>query len=216
MIRFTFRGLREGRNDETGTQNRSTIRSMPGWATQSISEPPKHGSLTLTLCQDNYAVPSRIPRASSPTISILAEATFQEETRVAVRKSLPRMTRKGRSGSRLSAHGLRYGLKTAVREIRTPPGILVPEITAPDGGTTRGRPARVGTAMRSVSLMTAVYSIRSQTRIESNNRMHLPRREAFRILRSSVVGQGQATLRVSPLPTSASPRDCAVNDRYQS
>jgi hypothetical protein len=42
-------------------------------------------------------------------------------------------------------------------ETLTPPGIRTPDITAPDGGTTRGRPAGIVTAMRSVSLMTAVY-----------------------------------------------------------
>jgi hypothetical protein len=45
------------------------------------------------------------------------------------------------------------------REIRgtpTPPGIRTPEITAPDGGTTRGGPAGVDTERRSVSLITAV------------------------------------------------------------
>ena len=117
--------------------------------------------LALTLCQDSYAVPLRTLLSSSLRISIQAGATCQEETRVPVRKSLPRMTQKERSGSRLPAYRIRYGLKIAGREIRTPPGILVPEITAPDGGTTRGRPAGVGTAMRSVSLTTAVYSFKS-------------------------------------------------------
>ena len=37
--------------------------------------------------------------------------------------------------------------------------MAVPDITAPDGGTTRGRPAGIAVAMRSVSLITAVYSI---------------------------------------------------------
>ncbi len=43
--------------------------------------------------------------------------------------------------------------------VRTPPGITAPDITAPDDGTTRGSPAGIGPAMRSVSLMTAVCSI---------------------------------------------------------
>jgi hypothetical protein len=47
---------------------------------------------------------------------------------------------------------------TDEREKQTPPGTLTPDITAPDGGTTRGSPAGVGTAMRNVSLMTAVCS----------------------------------------------------------
>ena len=47
---------------------------------------------------------------------------------------------------------------TDEREKRTPPGILMPDITAPDGGTTRGSPAGVGTAKRNVSLITAVCS----------------------------------------------------------
>jgi hypothetical protein len=44
-------------------------------------------------------------------------------------------------------------------ETRTPPGILTPDITAPDGGTTRTGPAGVAKAIRSVSLMTAVCSM---------------------------------------------------------
>ena len=54
------------------------------------------------------------------------------------------------------------------REKRTPPGILTPDITAPDGGTTRGSPAGVGTAMRNVSLMTAVYSTLRTSSILTN------------------------------------------------
>lgn len=42
------------------------------------------------------------------------------------------------------------------QKTRTPPGILTPDIVVPDGGTTRVRPAGVGTAMRSASLITAV------------------------------------------------------------
>jgi len=79
---ITLRDLRGRRNDETGAQNRSTIRSMPDCAIRLISPPPKH-FLTLTLCQDNYAVLSRTPRANSPMILILAEAIFQEGTRAA-------------------------------------------------------------------------------------------------------------------------------------
>ena len=41
---------------------------------------------------------------------------------------------------------------------RTPPGILTPAITAPDGGTMRGRPTGTVGAIRSISLMTAVCS----------------------------------------------------------
>ena len=76
--------------------------------------------LTLTLCQDNYAVLLKTPRANSPTISILAEATYQEGTRVAVRKSLRRTTRTARSGSRLSARvylGIYQGEMCTKREL---------------------------------------------------------------------------------------------------
>ena len=115
--------------------------------------------LALTLYRGNCAVLSRMKPAKSPRLWILAEATAQEETLVAEQKSPLKTTRKGGSGSQLSAENIRYEPKTDRRETRTPPGMLTPDITAPDGGTTRGRPAGVGTAMRIVSLMTAVYSI---------------------------------------------------------
>jgi hypothetical protein len=55
--------------------------------------------------------------------------------------------------------GTSEDMEQMLSETRTPPGILTPEITAPGGGTTRGRPAGVGAARRNVSLMTAVCSI---------------------------------------------------------
>jgi hypothetical protein len=119
----------------------------------------------LTLCQDSCAVLSRMRPAKAPRLSILAEATGQVETRVAEQKPLLKMTRKEDSGSQLSVENIRYERKTDEHETRTPPGISTPDITAPDGGTTRGRPAGVGRAMRSVSLITAVYSILEQTQI---------------------------------------------------
>ncbi len=72
-----------------------------------------------TLCPGNYAVLSRRQPANSLTLWILAEATDQEETRVAEKISLLKMIRNGGSGSQLSADK----------------------------------------AIRSVSLMTAVYSM---------------------------------------------------------
>jgi hypothetical protein len=90
---------------------------------------------------------------------IPAEATDREETRAGAQKSLLKTKRNGHSGPRLSANGIRQKPKTDGHETRTPPGILTPDITAPDGGTTRGRLAGVGVAMRSVSLTTADYSI---------------------------------------------------------
>ncbi len=86
----------------------------------------------------------------------LVEANDREETRAAERKSLPKTKHKGDSGSRLSADGIRNKPKTVEHETQTPPGISMPDITAPDDGTTRGRPAGTVAAMRSVSLMTAV------------------------------------------------------------
>ena len=43
-----------------------------------------------------------------------------------------------------------------------------PDITAPDDGTTRGRPAGIATAMRSVSLITAVCHIVSASSTPTN------------------------------------------------
>ena len=101
--------------------------------------------------------------AKSPRLWILVEATALEETLVAEQKSLLKTTRKGGSGSQLSVKNIRCEPKIDWDETRTPPGMSTPDITAPDGGTTRGRPAGVGTAMRIVSLMTAVYSILRRT-----------------------------------------------------
>ncbi len=115
--------------------------------------------LTLTLCQGNYVVPSRRQPANSLTLWILAEATDQEETHAADQRPLPKMIQKEGSGSQPSASGVRYDPLTDGHETLTPPGMSTPDITAPDGGTTRGRPIGVGTAIRSVSLMTAVCSI---------------------------------------------------------
>ena len=55
-------------------------------------------------------------------------------------------------------------------ETRTPPGILTPDIVAPDGGTTRVRPAGVGTAIRSASLTTAVYLFRRERELNQPNK----------------------------------------------
>jgi hypothetical protein len=103
--------------------------------------------------------------AKAPRLSTLAEATGQAETRVADEKPLLKTTQKEGSGSQRSVENIKYERKTDEHETRTPPGISTPDITAPDGGTTRGRPAGVGKAMRSVSLITAVYSILEQTRV---------------------------------------------------
>ena len=75
------------------------------------------------------------------------------------------------------------------RERRTPPGISTPDITAPDGGTTRGSPAGVGTAMRNVSFMTAVCSILRANSIPTNKRTYQVRKlfELF-VARSLVEG----------------------------
>ena len=98
---------------------------------------------------------------------------------------------------------------------QTPPGIQTPEIIAPAGGTTRGGPAGVAVERRSVSLMTAVCS-GLKNRSSRNTKMDLPRMEAFRVLHSSEVGQGQATQRAIHLLASALLQDCAVDNRHQS
>ena len=103
--------------------------------------------------------------AKAPKPSILVEAIGQAKTRAAEQKSLPKTTRKAGSGSQLSVENIRYERKTDRHETRTPPGILTPDITAPVCGTTRGRPAGVGRAMRSVSFMTAVYAILEETQV---------------------------------------------------
>jgi hypothetical protein len=91
---------------------------------------------------------------------IRAGATAQEGTRAVEERSLLKTIRKGSSGSQLSASGIKHERMMHGHETRTPPGILTPDIVAPDGGTTRVRPAGVGTAMRSASLTTAVCLFR--------------------------------------------------------
>ena len=54
----------------------------------------------------------------------------------------------------------------------TPPGILTPDNTAPDGGTTRGRPAGTVTEMRSISLITAVCSVLRANSCPTNERTY--------------------------------------------
>ena len=100
---------------------------------------------------------------------IPAEATDREETRTGAQKSLLKMKRKGHSGLQLSADGIRLRPKTDGHETLTPPGISTPDITAPDGGTTRGRPAGSVAAMRSVSLMTAAYYILRTAQVRQSN-----------------------------------------------
>ena len=115
--------------------------------------------LALTLYRGNSEVLLKSLLANFPKLVILAEATYQEESRAADRRSLRKTTRKGDSGLQLSVCGdIRYGPRQ-MNMGQTPPGILTPDIMAPDGGTTRGRPAGVGRATRSVSLMIAVCSI---------------------------------------------------------
>ena len=115
----------------------------------------------LTLCPGNYAVLSRMQPANCLKPWIRAGATGQEGTRAVEQRSLLKMIRKGSSGSQLSASGFRHEKKkTNEHETRTPPGILMPDIVAPDNGTTRVRPAGVGTAMRRASLTTAVCLFR--------------------------------------------------------
>lgn len=99
---------------------------------------------------------SKRPLANLLTLWILAEATGQEDNRVAVQRPLLNTIQNWGSGSRPSAGDIRYDSLTDGHETLTPPGILTPDITAPEGGTTRGGPMGVGVAMRSVSLMTAV------------------------------------------------------------
>jgi hypothetical protein len=179
------------------------------------SHNPDKYSLALTLCRGNCAVLSRKRPANSPRRWILAEATGREGSRAAERTRLPKTTRKGRSGSQLSADGIRHGkTMTDGRETLTPPGMSTPDIIAPDGGTTRGRPAGVGTAMRSVSFMTAVYSILRTNLTRKQN--HLPRMEASLVLRSSELRRAEATPCVLRPQASALPQDCAVDNKRPS
>jgi hypothetical protein len=98
--------------------------------------------------------------ANCLTSWIRAGATGQEGIRAVEERSLLKTIRKGSSGSQLPASGIRHERLTDEHETRTPPGISTPDIVAPDGGTTRVRPAGVGTAMRSASLITAVCFFR--------------------------------------------------------
>ncbi len=61
----------------------------------------------LTLCPNSYAVLSRKQPADSLTLWMPAEATDQEETRVAEKRSLLKAIQKRRSDSQLSADGIR-------------------------------------------------------------------------------------------------------------
>ena len=54
--------------------------------------------------------------------------------------------------------GIRYETMSDSHKSRTPPGILTPDIMAPDTGTMRGRPEAIGIAMRKDSLITPVCS----------------------------------------------------------
>ena len=110
----------------------------------------------LTLCPGSYAVLSRMQPANCLRPWIRAGATGQEGIRVVEQRSLLKVIRKRSSGLQLSASGIRHERMTDGHERRTPPGISTPDIVTPDGGTTRVRPAGVGTAMRSASLTTAV------------------------------------------------------------
>ena len=103
---------------------------------------------------------------------IPAEATDREETHAGAQKSLLKTKRKEDSGLQLSADGIREKPTTDGHETLTPPGISTPDITAPDGGTTRGRPAGSVAAMRSVSLMTAVYYILRLEQLSSPTSEH--------------------------------------------
>ena len=75
------------------------------------------------------------------------------------------------------------------RETRTPPGILTPDIVAPDDGTTRARPAGAGTAMRSASLITAVCSFRRWLKFNQLNKYTCQERKLLQIfvVRSFVI-----------------------------
>ena len=113
----------------------------------------------LTLCPGNYGVLSRMQPTSCLGPWIRAAATGQDGTRAVEQISLLRAIRKRSSGSQPSASGIRHARMTDGYETQTPPGISTPDIVAPAGGTTRVRPAGVGTAMRSASLITAVCSL---------------------------------------------------------
>jgi len=106
---------------------------------------------------------------------------------------------------------IRYDPLTDGYETLTPPGILRPDITAPDGGTTRGGPMGVGVAMRSVSLMTAVcFMLRTNSSLTKWKR--LPSKEASRVLRSSELGRGQATRRAPRPPACPLFQDGAIDE----
>ena len=193
---------------------------MPGcqcvtWSLMS-SHSPQRKFLALTLCRGSCAVLSRKQPANSPKHWILASATCREESRAAEQTPLPKTKRKGRSGSQLSASGVRHGKKqlTDGRETPTPPGMSTPDNTAPDGGTTRGRPAGVGTAMRSVSFMTAVYSILRTN--STRKQRHIPRKEVSLALRSSEPRRAQAIPCVPRPLASALPQGCAVDNKRPS
>jgi hypothetical protein len=142
---------------------------MPGCVTCQ-SHHSTQSILALTLCPGNCADLWRTQPANFLMFLIRAEATGQEGSRKAEQKSLLKMIRKGHSGSQPSTGTSGTNdQKTGGHETPTPPGTLTPDITAPDSGTTRGRPAGVVTAIRSVSLMTAVYSIlRANSRLTTN------------------------------------------------
>ena len=110
----------------------------------------------LTLCPCNYAVLSRMRPNNCLRTWIRAGATAQDGTRAVEERSLLKTIRKGNSGSQLSASGIRHVRMMDGHETRTPPGTLTPDIVAPGDGTTRVRPAGVGTPIRSASLTTAV------------------------------------------------------------
>ncbi len=61
-------------------------------------------------------------------------------------------------------------------EALTPPGILTPDITAPDGGTMRGRPAGTAIEMRNASLTTAVCSVLRANSYLTNERTYQKRK----------------------------------------
>lgn len=97
--------------------------------------------------------------------SIPVVASAQEGTRAAGRRFVPKNGQTGNFGSRPSVcQDQRRRQATVIADVgkrekrRTPPGILTPAITAPDGGTIRGRPTGTVGAIRSISLMTAVCS----------------------------------------------------------
>ena len=102
----TWLNLLERRNDGINGQNRGIVRNMQGYVKRWISLWPRRIS-ALTLCQDNYAVLSKNLPANFPKNWSLAEATGQEESRTAERKSPRKTIRRWRSGSRLSADGIR-------------------------------------------------------------------------------------------------------------